>query len=788
MRSMKNILYVALLSVMALTGSAQEGILKAKVLSDEQALSFVNVSLTNGKEFYGTSTDEQGAFIIHSIVSDTYTLSLSCINYEPLQVELTIKAGQVIEKEWQMTQSNMLLDQVVISATRYQLRQQDAPVKVAVLDSRTLQAAQSMVISEGMNLQAGVRVEANCQNCGFTQVRLNGLEGPYTQILVNNRAVFSALNSVYGLEQIPAAMVEQIEVVRGGGSALYGSNAIAGTVNIITKKPTFNTWSISSNLGWLRGRRPDHTLQFNTSIVNEELTSGVSFFGMRRDRSSLDADGDGFTELVQLNNQTFGAQAYHEFTEQHKIRFNFSSIQEYRRGGDRLKLAPHFTDIAEELDHNTLMGGLEYEWSSKDGDIQITTYASYQNTVRESYYGGLGGGRTQADSLLAQNAYGQTLDQAFVGGVQASIKLREQDRLVLGAEQQLYDVVDQIEGYGREIDQNVATTGLFAQYEWSPIRKFTILGGLRLDHTEVRGLYTLGSIVRENELSTSIFSPRMTLLYKLHRDWQLRATYGRGFRAPQAFNEDLHISSVGGETQFVLLSEGLTNETSDAYTLSLDYTHLFGRWQTKLAIDGFYNRLNNPFTLVSTGAILPNGSIVEEVRNGNGAYVAGLNFEASTSPSAHWYFQIGGTVQEARYLEDQIIFEGEEGTEVAIDEFIRNPNLYGFISSTYRSDYHWKVDVTGTYTGSMIVPRVVGANGEISLIDSETFLDLNVKWSYQWKLSKDFSLQFMTGVQNILDSFQSEFDQGPMRDADFVYGPLRPRTFFIGVKLGNFYE
>jgi outer membrane receptor for ferrienterochelin and colicins len=280
----------------------------------------------------------------------------------------------------------------------------------------------------------------------------------------------------------------------------------------------------------------------------------------------------------------------------------------------------------------------------------------------------------------------------------------------------------------------------------------------------------------------------MTLLYKLHRDWQLRGTYGRGFRAPQAFNEDLHISSVGGEPQFVLLSEGLTNETSDAYTLSLDYSHLFGRWQTKLAIDGFYNRLNNPFTLVSTGAILPNGSIVEEVRNGNGAYVAGLNFEASASPSAHWYFQIGGTVQEARYLEDQIIFEGEEGTEVAIDEFIRNPNLYGFISSTYRSDHDWKVDVTGTYTGSMIVPRVVGANGEISLIDSETFLDLNVKWSYQWKLSNDFSLQFMTGVQNILDSFQSEFDQGPMRDADFVYGPLRPRTFFIGVKLGNFYE
>ena len=86
-----------------------------------------------------------------------------------------------------------------------------------------------------------MRVENNCQNCGFQQVRINGLEGPYTQILVDSRPIFSALTGVYGLEQIPANMIERVEIMRGGGSALFGSSAIAGTINIITKEPLRNS-------------------------------------------------------------------------------------------------------------------------------------------------------------------------------------------------------------------------------------------------------------------------------------------------------------------------------------------------------------------------------------------------------------------------------------------------------------------------------------------------------------------------------------------------------------------
>lgn len=85
-----------------------------------------------------------------------------------------------------------------------------------------------------MNFQSGLRVETNCGNCGTTQLRINGLEGQYSQVLLDSRPIFSSLASVYGLEQLPVAMIERVEVIRGGGSALFGANAIGGVVNIIT--------------------------------------------------------------------------------------------------------------------------------------------------------------------------------------------------------------------------------------------------------------------------------------------------------------------------------------------------------------------------------------------------------------------------------------------------------------------------------------------------------------------------------------------------------------------------
>ena len=123
-----------------------------------------------------------------------------------------------------------------------------------MLDTKLFESTNATNLAQGLIFQPGVRVENNCQNCGFNQVRINGLDGRYSQILIDSRPIMSALAGVYGLEQIPTNMIERVEVVRGGGSALFGSSAIAGVINIITKEPQRNSFSFNESLGFSASR------------------------------------------------------------------------------------------------------------------------------------------------------------------------------------------------------------------------------------------------------------------------------------------------------------------------------------------------------------------------------------------------------------------------------------------------------------------------------------------------------------------------------------------------------
>lgn len=736
----------------------------------------------------GVITDQAGNFRVERIPAGTYRVKVIFLGYLSVSETISLEAGQSLEKAFSLKEDALNMEVVVVSGTRYELDRANNPVVVNVVDNKLLNATQSIAISEGLHFQPGVRVETNCQNCGFTQVRLNGLEGAYSQILINSRPIFSALNSVYGLDQIPSNIVEQIEVVRSGGSALYGSNAIGGTINVITREPVENVWELRSNTALIDGETLDQTFNINGSIVNESLTTGMTFYGMSRNRGGYDANGDGFTELVQLENTVLGLKAFFKPSDHSKLSIDFSALNEYRRGGDQLDLAPHFTDITEELDHNTFFGGINYDQWSKDNRNKFSVYASTQTTERGSYYGGLGGGRTAEDSLLAINAYGRTEDLSLVAGVQYNRYLGNNDVITIGLENQYYDTQDEIQGYNRLVDQQVNTTGIFAQYQWEASEQFTALLGARFDASNVDGIYQIGGINRSANVNIGVFSPRATLLYKFTDNLRFRGGYARGFRAPQAFNEDLHISSVGGEPLFVILSDNLDKETSDAFTGSLNYTKNFGLTQINLLVEGFYTQLQNPFTQVSTGAALPNGSIVEEVRNGAGATVSGFNFEAGYSPSSQFSFQFGGTAQQSSYEETQVLFEPEGGAGeevVAVDEFVRNPNFYGYFTTFYNFTNTFRLDLTGTYTGSMIVPRVVSETGFLDLIDSDPFFDVNLKASYQFRVSNDFQLELSGGMKNIFNSYQPVFDSGPERDSDFIYGPMAPRSVFISVTIGN---
>ncbi|MDR7131246.1 outer membrane receptor for ferrienterochelin and colicins [Algoriphagus sp. 4150] len=784
---MRQLYVIILLFISTGLHAQQTGILKGKIISRGNPVPFANV-FVDGTSI-GTTATIDGEFTLEKIPVGKQIIHFRLIGYQTKKLTLQVKPGQNDYLEVNLLEDNLDLGETVVSATRYDLDRSQAPVVVNVLSNKIFKATQSISISEGLNYQPGVRMETNCQNCGFTQVRMNGLEGAYSQILVNSRAVFSALNSVYGLDQIPTNMVERIEVVRSGGSALFGSNAIAGTINIITKDPVENLWEIGSNFAIIGGKALDNSVNFNGSFVSEDLSNGVTFYGMTRKRESYDHNGDGFTELPVLENYVIGTKFYVKPSDRSKLTIDLNAVQEHRRGGNSLDLPPPFTDITEQLDHRTYIIGATFDQFSVDRLTKTSFYVSSQNTTRESYYGGLGGGRTKQDSTTAANAFGNTTDIALVAGAQASRSLKNNDMVVVGIENQYSKVDDEIKGYNRTINQRVNSLGLYGQYEWKPINSFTALLGGRYDLVTVEGNYTLSSIHRKSELSIGVFSPRFTMLYDIAPTLQFRGGYARGFRAPQAFNEDLHVSSVGGEPQFVILSDDLKTEFSNAYSGSFNFTRNFGDTQVNLLLEGFYTALENPFTIVSAGAILPNGSILGEVQNGSGARVSGGNFQLSASPSREFTFVASATLQRSKYIDPQILFSPEEADEneheVTSSYFVRSPNSYGYFTGVWNPSQKLGVDLTGTYTGSMIVPLVVSETGFMELRNSPAFYDMNLKVSYHLHLAKNLNITFSAGAQNIFNSYQDDFQVGPTRDSDYVYGPAKPRTFFVGITIGN---
>jgi len=620
-----------------------EGIISAQ----GEPVPFANIYLKDTQ--IGTTSDENGVYNI-IIPTGKITLVAQAKGFRTQEITLDINKEFTQQIHFKLMEDVLGLDEIVVSATRNRVERKNTPVIVTSLKTRLLNATQSITVAEGLNFSPGVRVENNCQNCGFTQVRLNGLDGSYTQILLNSRPIFTSLLGVYGLEQIPTNSIERVEV---------------------------------------------------------------------RSRISL----------------------------------NLNAIQEYRRGGDRLDLAPQFTDITEELNHDTFIGGVDYELNSKDYSQKLQFYTSASYTNRESYYGGLGGARTRQDSITANNAFGTTKDLAWVNGLQYTKTFQNKDVLTTGAEFNSNATKDQIKGYNRLIDQKVQSLG-------------------------------------DIDLNQTALSPRLTLSYQLTEALRLRGGYARGFRAPQAFNEDLHISSVGGEQQFVILSEDLNTEYSNAFTSSINYAKNKELLQVDILLEGFYTTLENPFTLVSTGAALENGSILEEVRNGTGAQVFGANLDFGISPDPRWQFQLGATLQGTRYEAPQLLFEsdGTEGeSDISIDEFVRVPKFYGYLNTSWLPSKVFNMDITGTYTGNMTVPRVISDTGFLQLNEVGSFFDLNIKLESHFDITDSFMITASAGVTNIFNSFQDDFDVGPTRDSDYIYGPDAPRAFFFGLKFGKFH-
>jgi outer membrane receptor for ferrienterochelin and colicins len=723
----------------------------------KEHIPFINISIKGTT--IGTATDATGHYFFKNLPVGKFSIVVSGIGYKTKEQEIVLKAGKTIEVNFEIEEDQIQLESVVVSATRNEVNRKEAPTIVNIISPKIFENTNSVCLAQGLNFQPGLRVETNCQNCGFQQVRINGLDGPYSQILIDSRPIFSSLAGVYGIEQIPTNMIERVEVVRGGGSAIFGSNAIAGTINIITKEPTTNSVTLSNTTSLIYGKKTDINTSLNASVVSDDYKTGVMIFGSTRQRSPFDYDGDGFTEIGKINVKNIGFRSFYKTSNFSKLTVEYHNLGEFRRGGNRLDLPPHNADITEQIEHNINTGGIKYDVFSKNNKHRFNFYSSAQKIDRKSYYG------AQKDP----NAYGSTDDKTFVAGMQYTYSMDTllfmPAQLTMGTEYSTNEMIDKMLGYDRIINQAVNTKSIFLQNEWKN-KKISILIGGRFD--------------KHNLIKDPIISPRLNFRYNPTQFMSLRASYSSGFRAPQAFDEDLHVTAVGGNVALIRLDPNLKTEKSQSYSASVDFYKTFGQIQTNFLIEGFYTNLDNVFVLEEIGTD-SSGNIMLERRNGSGAVVQGINLEGKVVPSKNLQFQFGVTFQKSEYKEVQQWSDNENLTPQK--KMFRSPNNYGYLTANYQVVKNLNISLSGTYTGSMLVQHFAGYVPEDTENKTPDFYDLNLKLSYDFKLNSSAKLQLNGGVQNILNSYQNDFDKGEFRDAGYIYGPALPRSISFGAKI-----
>ena len=706
----------------------------------------------------GCAANATGHYTINNIPVGEHTIIVSAIGYETQEMTYIAIARNTEELNFSLLESTTMVDEVVVSATRNETNRRQTATVVNVASTKLFEATASSNLSEAMNFQSGLRVENTCGNCGAPQLRINGLEGQYSQILLDSRAIFSSLASVYGLDLMPVAMVERVEVIRGGGSALFGSSAIGGVVNIITKDPVRNTLTLSNTTNFMEDGTPDINTSLGGAFVSDDYKLGTYIFGQVKNRGGYDRNDDGFTDITVLRSETAGFRGYYKTSAHSRLSAEYHHIHDFRRGGNNLDMAPHMADLCEQVDHSIDGGSISFSYFP-NVKHRASGYVSAQNISRSSYFG--------ADRN--PDAYGTTRDLTFVGGAQYTLNYKAglPAELTAGAEYNYNALNDYYIATDRRIDQHTSVYGLFAQNEWKS-EKFNALIGFRLD--------------KHNLISKPIFSPRVTLRYNPISDLGLRASYSSGYRAPQAYNEDLHIDALNNTVSLIRLSDDLRPEYSHSLSLSADYYRNFGRLQTNILLEGFYTILDGVFTLEKVGAI--DGVIIKERRNAAGARVGGVTAEMKLGMANIFDVQLGYTYQQSRYDEPEQWSESVTPQR----EMFRSPDHYGYFNSNIFITKQFNASLFGTFTGPMLVQHAehTDLNGNV-IPDSEvmtpSFFDCGVKLSYTFRLTNIINLEVNAGVKNILDAYQRDIDLGSGRDSAYIYGPAMPRTFFFGVKL-----
>lgn len=745
------------------SGFSQAGAIYGTIHSDNKPVESASVFLKGTQS--GAKTDAEGNYKIESVPAGTYELIVTAFGYDRKTQEVTVKENERLQLNVELSSVHSEMDEVVVSGTMKEVSKLDSPVPVEVYTAKFFRANPNPSVFEALQHVNGVRPQINCNVCNTGDIHINGLEGPYTMVLIDGMPIVSGLSTVYGLSGIPQALIERVEVVKGPASTLYGSEAVGGLINIITKTPA-NAPILSADVfGTSWGEvNADIAGKFKAGKKAQSLL-GVNYFNYQL---PIDNNNDGFTDVTLQNR----ISVFNKWNFDRKDNRLFSVAGRYvyedRWGGD-MNWSREFRG-----------GDSIYGESIYTGRWEL--FGAYQLPVKEKIIFQFSANGHDQNSVYGDTRY--IADQKVGFGQLTWHKTAGRNDLLVGAAYRYtyYDdntpatsTYDTITG-GVNMPSHIHLPGIFVQDEITLHRNHKLLLGLRYDYNSIHG---------------SILTPRLNYKWNSeNRKNVLRVSAGNGYRVANVFTED-H-AALTGARQVVFLSE-LKPETS--WNGNINFVkNMHSKNGNFVGLDAtvFYTYFTNK--IIPDYETDVNKIIYDNLDGYAVSQGASLNIDITLKNGLK--ARVGGTVMDVYSVEN-----GLRERQLFSERFTGVWN----IGYTIR-----KIGLTFDYTGNVYSPMRLPL-----LSDTDPRSEFSPWWSIQnIQITKAFryGIEVYGGVKNLLNwtpakglpflmaRTEDPFDKNVQFDADgqamatadnpygltfdpaYVYGPNQGIRGFLGIR------
>lgn len=733
-------------------------------------------------------TSDGGSYVIVGVPAGDHDLTASMLGYRSVSKEVEVQARATTTVDFELRVSPVEMDAIVVTGTRTPAHVKAAAVRTEVITAETIEEKGARNLYEALQGAPGIRVEQRCACCNYSTVRMQGLESGHTQILIDGQPIFSDLASIYGLQQIPAASIERIEVVKGAGSALYGSSAIAGVINIITRTPTTEPrLQVDASFGTA------NTNSYNMSASRRLGSVDAVVTAQKNTAGEIDEDGDGFTDRVESDNLALGVSlnAY-DLLGDDRFSLHARTLDAFRRGGGLDTWNNAFAESAEHITTDRREAGFRY-WKRLHGTgefsfnfVHAFHRRSATNDAYRSDYESIHGEPPPLDEMRPYVAN----EHLYVLNGNYSRLLGGGHRLLVGfqytrnelTETGRYITVDPEdpsygETYASESDKHADDFGLYLQDDISLTDAVEVVLGARYDtHRSTDEFGGSGTVAPQGRLEfdydEQAFSPRLAVRFKASSNLTLRGSLGTGFRVPYGFSEDLHLCSGSPR---IYKPADLKPEQSTSVNLSADYSTP----TLALSANLFRTNLRDKIGFADAGEMSEQMGYTYEWRNIGDAFTQGVELGIRAALRRDLVADFSAAFTDARYEDERSDWASSHPEYAERSKYIpRVPRITGGFGFEYAPDC-WNVSLDVDYTGRQYIDY---CQDEDMLLPGSKIVHTPDFFVVGSRVSRDVAggLSIFAGVHNLLDRVQEERHHD---DAAFIYAPYTGRIVYGGVDL-----